>query len=333
MALTLEVRHLALIGEIAATGSVTRAAERMHLTQSALSHQLRDLEERLGLQLFLRLGKRMVMTPAGERVLASARRVLDELTRAEDELRVMCQEGIGVLRLCTECNTGYHWLPPLLQLFHRDHPGVDVQIAVEATTRPIEALLDGEIDLAIVTSAVDDKRLVASLLFQDELMAVVSPQHPLAGRPRIEPADFAGQHLLVYTADRSNSYTFTRILTPAGVEPGRVSAIPLTEAILEMVKAGLGLSVMPRWAIEPALASGAVRALRIMRRGVYRSWMAVRLRDRPEPRWQRAFVELLSQQALPARCEPVCRAATEAPRTARRGRPARTGPARTSGRA
>jgi LysR family transcriptional regulator for metE and metH len=327
MALTLEVRHLALVGEIAATGSVTRAAERMHLTQSALSHQLRDLEERLGLQLFLRLGKRMVITPAGERVLASSRRVLDELARAEDELRIMSQDGIGVLRLCTECNTGYHWLPPLLQLFHRDHPGVDVQIVVDATLRPIEALLDGEIDLAIVTSAVEDKRLVASPLFQDELMAVVSPQHPLAVRTRIEPTDFSGQHLIVYTADRADSYTFTRILTPAGVEPGRVSAIPLTEAILEMVKAGLGVSVMPRWAIEPALETGTVRALRIMRRGVHRSWMAVRLRERSEPRWQRAFIELLAKHALPARCEPTRLARTpEAParirRVAARARPA-----------
>jgi len=326
MALTLEVRHLALIAEIAATGSVTRASERLHLTQSALSHQLRDLEGRLGLQLFLRLGKRMVITPAGERVLASSRKVLDELARAEDELRILAQDGVGLLRLCTECNTGYHWLPPLLQVFHRDHPGVDVQIVVDATSRPIfDALFDGDIDLAIVTSSVDDKRLVAAPLFQDELVAVVAPQHPFASRARLEPADFAGQHLILYSAARDDSYTFTRILTPAGVEPGRVSAIPLTEAILEMVKAGLGISVMPRWAIEPALATGTVRAVRIMRRGVYRSWMAVRLRDRPEPRWQRAFIELLAQQALPARCEPVNRACE--PVLARARRPAHPTPA------
>lgn len=297
----LEVRHLSLVNEIASTGSVTRAAERLHLTQSALSHQLRDIESRLGIQLFLRLGKRMVLTPPGERVLGTAKRVLDELGRAEEDLKLMSQDGKGVLRLCTQCNTGYHWLPPLLQSFHRKYPGVDVQIIVTATERPIEALLDGQIDLAVVTSEVTDRRLQLVPLFEDELVAVVAPTHPFAKRAFIEPIDFTEEHLIIYTADRHDSYTFMRILGPAGVEPERVSQVPLTEAILELVKAGLGVSVMARWAIEPALETGAVKAVRIGKRGVYRSWTAVTLRDRVEPKWQREFVTLLSRQALPAR--------------------------------
>jgi LysR family transcriptional regulator for metE and metH len=298
---TLEVRHLSLVNEIASTGSVTRAAERLHLTQSALSHQLRDIESRLGIQLFLRLGKRMVLTPPGERVLGAAKRVLEEIVRTEEDLKLMSQNGKGVLRLCTQCNTGYHWLPPLLQAFHRKYPGVDVQIMVNATDRPIEALLEGQIDLAVVTSEVDEKRLRTTPLFEDELVAVVAPTHPFAKRPAIEPIDFAEEHLIMYTADRHDSYTFTRILAPAGVEPARVSQVPLTEAILELVKAGLGVSVMARWAIEPALKTGAVKAVKIGKRGVYRSWTAVTLRDRIEPKWQREFVALLSRQALPAR--------------------------------
>jgi LysR family transcriptional regulator, regulator for metE and metH len=298
---TLEVRHLSLVHEIAATGSVTRAAERLHLTQSAVSHQLRDIESRLGIQLFLRLGKRMVITPPGERVLGAARRVLDEIGRTEEDLKLMSQHGKGVLRLCTQCNTGYHWLPPLLQSFHRKYPGVDVQIMVNATDRPIEALLDGQIDLAVVTSDVDDKRLVTTPLFDDELVAVVAPTHPFAKRPHVEPEDFAEEHLIIYKADRHDSYTFTRILAPSRVEPARVSQVPLTEAILELVKAGLGISVMARWAIDPAIRAGAVRAVRITRKGVFRSWSAVNLRDRVEPKWQREFVALLSRQALPAR--------------------------------
>lgn len=297
----LEVRHLSLVNEIASSGSVTRAAERLHLTQSALSHQLRDIESRLGIQLFLRLGKRMVLTPPGERVLGTAKRVLDELGRAEEDLKLMSQDGKGVLRLCTQCNTGYHWLPPLLQSFHRKYPGVDVQIIVTATERPIEALLDGQIDLAVVTSEVTDRRLQLVPLFEDELVAVVAPTHPFAKRAFIEPIDFTEEHLIIYTADRHDSYTFMRILGPAGVEPERVSQVPLTEAILELVKAGLGVSVMARWAIEPALETGAVKAVRIGKRGVYRSWTAVTLRDRVEPKWQREFVTLLSRQALPAR--------------------------------
>jgi LysR family transcriptional regulator for metE and metH len=242
-----------------------------------------------------------VLTPPGERVLGAAKRVLDEIGRAEEDLKLMSQNGKGVLRLCTQCNTGYHWLPPLLQSFHRKYPGVDVQIMVNATERPIEALLEGQIDLAVVTSDVTDKRLQAVPLFDDELVAVVAPSHPFAKRPWIEPVDFAEEHLIIYTADRHDSYTFMRILAPAGVEPARVSQVPLTEAILELVKAGLGVSVMARWAIEPAIKTGAVKAVKIGKRGVYRSWTAVTLRDRVEPKWQREFVTLLSRQALPAR--------------------------------
>jgi LysR family transcriptional regulator, regulator for metE and metH len=302
---TLEVRHLSLVSEIASTGSVTRAAERLHLTQSALSHQLRDIESRLGLQLFLRLGKRMVLTPPGERVLGTAKRVLDEIGRAEEDLRLMSQHGKGVLRLCTQCNTGYHWLPPLLQSFHRKYPGVDVQIMVNATERPIDALLEGQIDLAVVTSEIDDKRLVTVPLFEDEFVAVVAPSHPFAKRAYVEPQDFAEEHLIVYKIERerANSFIFSRVLAPAGVEPARVSQVQLTEAILELVKAGLGISVMARWAIEPALKTGAVRAVRITRRGVYRSWSAAALKDRVEPKWQKEFVSLLSKQALPAKMD------------------------------
>jgi LysR family transcriptional regulator for metE and metH len=298
---TLEVRHFSLVNEIAATGSVTRAADRLHLTQSALSHQLRDIESRLGIQLFLRLGKKMVLTPPGERVLSAAKRVLDEIGRAEEDLKLMSQDGKGVLRLCTQCNTGYHWLPPLLQSFHRKYPGVDVQIMVNATDRPIDALLEGQIDLAVVTSEIDDRRLATQPLFDDELVAVVSPTHPFASRAYIQPEDFAEEHLIIYSANPQDSYTFLRILRPANVEPARVSQVPLTEAILELVKAGLGVSVMARWAIEPSLKSGSVKAIRIGKRGVFRSWTAVTLKDRVEPKWQREFVNLLSRQALPAK--------------------------------
>jgi LysR family transcriptional regulator for metE and metH len=297
---TLEVRHLALVTEIAGTGSVTRAAERLHLTQSALSHQLRDIESRLGTALFLRLGRKMVLTPAGERVLASAQRVLDDLARAEDDLRSLSTPGKGVLRLCTQCNTGYHWLPPLLETFHRTYPAVDVQIVVSATDRPVEALLEGQIDLAFITDRTEDPRLVTRPVFRDELVAVVAPSNALARRASIEARELSGAHLLLYNLDRRSSDIFRYLLTPAGVEPGRVSQVPLTEAILELIKADQGIGVMARWAIEPAIRSGAVRALRFGRRGVFRPWRAATLRNRVEPKWQKDFITLMAAQALPA---------------------------------
>ncbi len=319
MPLTLDVRDLSLVREISATGSVTRAGMRLHLTQSALSHRLRSVEERLGTLLFLRVGKKMVLTPAGERVLATSVRVLEDLGRTEDDLRALARDGTGVLRLCTQCYTGYHWLPPLLCAFQAKHPRVDVQIAVDATHRPIDALLAGEIDLAVLTLLTEDPRVLVRPLFEDEMLAVVAPGHRLAGREHVDPADLAAEHLFAYKTERRDNYVFNRILDPAGVEPARVSRVPLTEAILEMVKAGLGVAVLARWAIEPALASRAVRAVRITRHGVIRQWSAATLRGRPEPRWQADFVALLRDRA------PADRTASRATaRVSRRPRPTRS---------
>lgn len=305
MATTLEIRHLRMVAAVADSGSVTRAASEVHLTQSAVSHQLRDLEERLGTPLFLRVGKRMVPTAAGERVLSTARRVLGEIAAAEDDVRRIGTNEAGVLRVCTQCNTGYHWLPPLVEAFRRKHPRVDVAIAVECTTRPLEALLEGRLDLAIVTQQVRDSRVRVRPLFDDEHAAIVSPDHPFASRTFVRPEDFAGERLLLYSGSTEDSFTVKRILRPAGVQPERISFVMLTEAILEMVKARLGISVMQTWTIEPAIRSGEVRAIPITRAGIRRRWSAATLRAAQSAPHVDAFVELLAARAMPARMRPL----------------------------
>ena len=157
MAPELETRHLKLVAAIAAEGSVTRAAQRLHLTQSALSHQLRDLEEHLGTPVFERLSKKMVLTPAGERLLRAAEQVLEELARTETEIQRAKSGAYETLRISTHCYTCYHWLPSRRALFERKFPNVEVRIVVEATPNPFEALLQGKLDLAIVHSPVQHR--------------------------------------------------------------------------------------------------------------------------------------------------------------------------------
>jgi LysR family transcriptional regulator, regulator for metE and metH len=297
----LEVRHLRLVTEVAALGSVTRAAERLHLTQSAISHQLRDIESRLGTPLFHRLGKRMVATPAGERVLRSATAVLDDLRRTEEDIRQIAREGSGILRLCTQCNTGYHWLPPLLKTFNARYPRVEVQIAVDATARPVDSLLEGKLDLAVVTSEVEDRRVMLRPLFRDELALVVSADHRLASRRHVPVSELASEHLLLYSSSRHDSFAFRRVLDPAGVEPARVSHLMLTEAIIEMVKANLGVTIIAKWSVLPAIESGAVRALSLGPKGVFRQWSAATVKGAAEPRHVTDFIQLLGAQSLPAK--------------------------------
>src|SRR5206468_7421072 len=229
MLMDLEVRHLQLVAAVVDVGSLTRAGDRLHLTQSALSHQLRDIETRLGAALFLRVGKRLVLTPAGERLLASARGVLERLQRTELEIRELGKERGGVLRITTECYTCYHWLPPILTHYKRQFPRVEVRIDVDATPRPIDMLLAGKIDLALVSSPVRDRRLAVRPVFEDEQIVIAPPSHPFARKSYVRVADMQGQTLFLYPP-KEESRVLDEILLPAGVTPSRVEEVRLTEA-------------------------------------------------------------------------------------------------------
>jgi LysR family transcriptional regulator, regulator for metE and metH len=294
----LDIRHLKLIVAVSEEQSVTKAGERLHLTQSALSHQLRDIEQRLGTPLFLRLNKKMVLTQAGERLLGSARQVLDELRRTEDDLRQMAANHSGSLRLSTECYTCYHWLPDVLREFSGKYPGVEVKILLESTREPLPALLGGRLDVAIVSSPSRDKRLRYKPLFKDELVAVLPPDHPLAARPYLRARDFADQHLILYVAP-PDSVLYHEVLDPAGVAPARLSQVQFTEAIAGLVKAGIGLSVLARWAVQDHLDAGTLVARPVTKSGLHRHWTAALLRNEFIPAYVNEFVELLASPALP----------------------------------
>lgn len=296
MSMDLEVRHLRLVSAVAQLGSLTRAGDRLHLTQSALSHQLRDIESRLGAALFLRVGKRLLLTPAGERLLASAREVLDRLDRTEDEIRQMAQNRAGLIRLSTECYTCYHWLPPLLAKFRPGFPQVDVQIDVAATHRPLERMLAGKLELAIVSSPVRDRRLSVRPLFDDELVVIASPDHRFARQTHVKLAEIREETLFVYPP-REESLVLQNVLLPAGAAPARVEEVQLTEAITELVRAGLGVAILAPWAVRPLVERGALAARPLTARGLRRRWSAVMPKDLAEIDYLRAFVDLLTRNA------------------------------------
>ncbi len=292
----LEIRHLQLVAAVADLGSLTRAGDRLHLTQSALSHQLRDIESRLGAPLFLRIGKRLVLTPAGDRLLASAKEVLAQLQRTEEEIRRMGREQAGVLRLTTECYTCYHWLPPLLMHYRRRFPRVEVRIDVDATHHPLEMLLAGKIDIGIVSSEVNDRRLTVKPVFEDEVVLVASKRHRFAQQTHVKVADLRDETLFVYPP-REESTVLQKVLLPAGASPARVDEVMLTEAILELVKAGLGVSFLARWAVQPMVDAGAIVARPLTARGLHRIWSAAMPKDLASLDYVAAFVELLQEHA------------------------------------
>lgn len=293
----LEVRHLRLIHSIAEAGSVTRAGDRLHLTQSALSHQLRDIEEKLGVALFKRVNKKMILTPAGGRVLSAAQRILEELTRAEADIRHIALNREAILRISTECQTCYHWLPPLLKTFSLKYPRIEVQIVVEATHDPHSALLDGKIDLALVSAPARNNRLKYEPLFRDELVVIVGQNHPLRSRLFVRAGDFVNEHLIVYSQVGDNRVV-QQVLVPAGVSPKRISSVQLTEAIVEMVMAGLGIAVLYRWSVAQHIDARRVFALPITKRGLFRQWSAATIKNKTRPEYLDAFVKLLADNPV-----------------------------------
>jgi LysR family transcriptional regulator for metE and metH len=300
--IALELRHLRLVLAIDETGGITHAGERLHLTQSALSHQLKEIEVRLGVALFLRVKKRLVLTDAGRQVLALARPVLEQMVALEDGLRGNAAGRRGVLRLTTECYTCYDWLPPLLQRFEKRFPEVEVRIVVEATRRPLDALAEGEVDLCLVTAPVAARDAEVQALFEDELLLVTAADHPLAARRFVRPQDLAGERLLLY-GEPAESKFYQQFFVRHGVAPREVAAVQLTEALLSMVKAGLGVSPFARWAVAKELGRGEVAGVRLGPRGMQRTWVAATRRTPRPPLCVTEFAALVAGFAAPSRFE------------------------------
>jgi LysR family transcriptional regulator for metE and metH len=291
----MDLRDLRLVLAIVDTGGLTRASEQLNVTQSALSHQLRQLEGALGVELFARIRKRLVLTAAGEELAERARPIVSDLSALEEDLRRRSSGWHGTLRIATECYTLYEWLPPLLQRFQKRQKNVDVRIAAEATSDPLSALKNGAIDLAITTTMPRDRRIAARELFRDELLLIVAPKHSLARKTFVRPSDLLNDRLLLYTPPSEN--LFHQQFFKGAAKTPEVAVMKLTEAMLSMVRANLGVTIAARWAIGSELASGRLASVRLGARGFRRTWYASTLapRGHEQPEYVTSFIELLSE--------------------------------------
>jgi len=290
----LEVRHLRLVRAVAALGGLTRAGRELHLTQSALSHQLRDVESHLGTQIFLRVGKRMVLTSAGERLLRSAGEILDTLERTEDAIRVLAGGHASRLRVSTGCYTQYHWLPQVLRRLRTSCPQVDVQIVAGAGRQVDDLLLEGAIDVGIADHVVQHGRLLVHPLFDDELVAVVAPVHRLASKRFLTPEDFEDEMLLLDAPPEAHAI-YQQVFAPARVRLAGVQLVAQTSAILELVIAGLGITLLARWAVRPSIESGALRAIPLTQVGQTVRWNAFVLKELGTAPYVREFLSAFSR--------------------------------------
>lgn len=246
----LELKHLRAVRAIHEAGGLARAAERLNLTQSALSHQIKGLEDLAGVELFLRRAKPMRLSPSGHKLLRLAERVLPEVEAVEDDLRSDEAGRSGRLHIAIECHACFDWLLPVLDLFRKTWPGIDVDIRPGLSFGALPALAREDVDLVVSSDPEDLDGIVFAPLFDYDAVLVCAAAHRLAAKPFVSAEDFRDETLITYPVDRERLDVFSQLLMPAGVVPRAVRPVELTAVILMLVASGRGVAVLPDWVVR-----------------------------------------------------------------------------------
>jgi LysR family transcriptional regulator, regulator for metE and metH len=272
----LEARDLRLVQAIAEHGGATRASKQLHLSQSAVSHQLRGLEDRLGVPLFRREGRKLSITAAGERLVQLSYEVLGSLLQAELELKRGLRQERSKLRVATQCYTAYHWLPRALTALMSEHPEVDLVLTGEVLGDAAPPLNDKEVDLALCISPPKRGNFSTVPLFKDELVLAVPRGHRLANEKFVDGRDLKGETLIQNNVSAPERERVSRLIFgSAGAQLARVVRLPVAEAVLDLVQAGLGVSILAAFTLGARAERGDVVPVRLTPRGIRRQWVGV----------------------------------------------------------
>ncbi len=264
----LELRHLKTLAALREAGNLSRAAQLLNLTQSALSHQLKALEDHYGAALFERKSNPVSFGAAGQRLLRLADAVLPLIDEAERDVSRVVAGAAGTLRIAVECHTCFDWLMPAMDAFRSRWPEVELDIVSGFQADPVGLLHQDRAELAIV-SEVDagETGVVFHPLFSFEIVALLPKGHALLAKPWLEAADFASHTLITYPVPDDMLDLVRRVLQPAGITPPRRTS-ELTVAMLQLVASGRGLTALPLWAVKSYLDRGYVAQQRIAEQGL-----------------------------------------------------------------
>lgn len=291
--LLLDLRHYETVVAIVEFETMTEAAAHLSTTQSALSHRLAEAERRLDTKLFERgRNRRLSPTRDGLALHQSASRALTELARTEASLRAAPATQRAMLRVAVGSYDCYHWFPAFLERIHDAFDDIDLELVVVGDA-PGAALAANQVDIVLAPGAPEGD-LTLTPLFDDELVFVTSPVHHLADNHSVEPADFTDDTYLTYNAQPTPGFEYDRFIRPSGVYPLLVRVVRQTSAISELVAAGAGVSVLSRWALEPMVQAGRLRAMRCGD-GLALRWHAATRRN--DKRAERVVAQLIEHLA------------------------------------
>ncbi|MEN7546990.1 LysR family transcriptional regulator [Rapidithrix thailandica] len=246
----MEIKYLRLIQTIAEEGNIVNSADKLFLTKSALSHQLREIEERLGFKVFIRARNSWKLTEEGMELYHLSKTVLAEIEGHMQKIQHIREGSKGLIRISTECYSFYSGLPGFIQKMALLYPGMEIQLVVEATHHPVTKILSNELDITITTTQPESKTLGAIELFEDEIYAVVHEENRLSEKAYIGIEDFWDIHLIIHSYPLETVSVYQNFLRVHKVEPKKITAIPLTEIALELVKANMGIMCIPKWALK-----------------------------------------------------------------------------------
>ncbi len=289
----LDIRQLKTLAAIRDTGSLAEAAERLHLTQSALSHQLKDLESILALPLLIRKTRPPRFTKAGERLLLLADNVLPLFRESERDLAKLRGGQAGRLILAIECHSCFEWLMPTLNQYRDNWPDVEIDFHSGFQGDAQDRLLSRELDLVVTSNPNHHPELRFVPLFHYESVLVVAKQHPLAQQPYIQAQDLAHETLISYPVDSERLDIFQHFLTPAGIKPARIRTSELTLMMVQLVASGRGVCALPNWVAAEYLTRDWVKSVSLGEKGVWCTlYAAIRAEDQ-----SLAFIEDFLQTA------------------------------------
>ncbi|MEM6804803.1 MAG: LysR family transcriptional regulator [Bacteroidota bacterium] len=292
----MEIKYFRLIKTIVEEGSIANSAEKLFLTQSALSHQLRELEERLGFRVFLRSRNKWKLTDEGAELYRLGNEILESIEKGFEHIAQLRTASAGNIKVSTECYSFYQGLCSFIQKLGRLYPEIRVDLILEATHQPIPKILSHEIDIAILTSKPLDESLSSIALYEDEIFAIMHQENSVSTKDFLDVQDFTEAHLIIHSFPLDTVSVYHQFLKPNKLTPKKISAIPLTEVALEMVNANMGIICMPKWALNSFKISDDVIFKRIGAHGLKRTHHLVFRKSDKSKKYMNDFISNFEEE-------------------------------------
>ncbi len=267
----MEIKYFRLIKTIKEEGSIANSAEKLFLTQSALSHQLRELEERLGFKVFQRTRNQWQLTEEGRELYKLSKVIFENMEKSFQNIDQLRSGSAGTVKVSTECYSFYQGLSAFIQKLGLLYPEIEVDLILEATHQPISKILSKAIDIALVTSKPVNETLSSVAVCEDEIFAMMHKENPLNKVGFLDTNHFSDAHLIIHSFPLETVSLYEQFLKPNRITPLKISAIPLTEVALEMVDANMGIMCMPKWALKSFKVSDDLVFKRIGKNGLKRT--------------------------------------------------------------